>query len=73
MSFTWTFSLAKKPSVRSIIQLSWMKSEAGDTLKAKKEAGFSVLPPRRRLSSHCRFNGGNSTETEVGCTASSSV
>jgi hypothetical protein len=48
--------------------LEW-KSEADNTLKAKKEAGFSLLPPRLRSSSHCHFNDGNSTDIEVGCTA----
>jgi hypothetical protein len=42
-------------------------------LKVKKKAGFSFLPPRQRSSSHCSFNDGNSTETEVGCPASSTV
>jgi hypothetical protein len=50
-----------------------MKSEVGNPLKAKKKAGFSLLPPGQRSSSHCDFNDGNSTETEVGCPASSTV
>jgi hypothetical protein len=41
--------------------------------KRKKNAGFNLLPPRQRSSSHWGFNGGNSTETEVGCSASSTV
>jgi hypothetical protein len=49
------------------------ESEAENTLKVKKVAGFSLLPPRQCSSSHCRFNDDNSTETEVVCTASSSV
>jgi hypothetical protein len=50
-----------------------LHSGAGSTLKVKKAAGFSSFPPRQRSSSHCCFNDGNSTETEVGCTASPSV
>jgi hypothetical protein len=42
------------------------KVKAGNPLKAKKKAGFSLLPPRQRSFSHCSFNDGNSTETEVG-------
>ncbi|GFG40370.1 hypothetical protein Cfor_00567 [Coptotermes formosanus] len=42
------------------------ESEAENTLKVKKVAGFSLLPPRQCSSSHCRFNDDNSTETEVG-------
>jgi hypothetical protein len=73
-SFTWTFSLVKNPSTRSIIQLFWLKCEARNSLKWKKTAGFT-LPPltRQRSSSHHRFNTGGYTETEVGCTASSTV
>jgi hypothetical protein len=59
--------------MHSTIQLSWIKSEVSNPLKAKKKAGFSLLPPRQRSSSHCGFNDGNSTETEVGCPASSTV
>ncbi|GFG28997.1 hypothetical protein Cfor_00651, partial [Coptotermes formosanus] len=47
--------------------------EASNTLKEKKEAGFSLLPARQRLFSRCCFNNGNSAETEVECTASPSV
>jgi hypothetical protein len=68
-----TFSLVKKPSMRSTIQLSWMKKWSRQSLKAKKKAGFSLLSPGQRSSSHCGFNDGNSTETEVGCPASSAV
>jgi hypothetical protein len=49
------------------------KSEASNSLKVKKKAGFSFLPPGQRSSSHCCFNDGNYTETEVGCPASSTV
>jgi hypothetical protein len=35
--------------------------------------GFCLLPPGQRSSSHCGFNDGNFTETEVGCPASSTV
>jgi hypothetical protein len=47
--------------------------EVGNPLKAKKKAGFSFIPPGQRSSSHCSFNDGNSTETEVGGPASSTV
>jgi hypothetical protein len=42
-------------------------------LKTKKTAGFALLPPRQGSPSYRRFNIGDSTDTEVGCTASSTV
>jgi hypothetical protein len=41
--------------------------------KRRKRQDLSLLPPRQCLSSHCGFNDGNCTETEVGCPASSTV
>jgi hypothetical protein len=64
--------VVKKPSMRSTIQLLNEKVVC-NPLKAKKNAGFSLLPLRQRSCSHCGFNDGNSTETEVGCPASSTV
>jgi hypothetical protein len=70
VSFTWTFWWSNNHQSAVLFNYAEWESGAGDSLKAKKKAGFSLLPPGQRSSSHCGFN---STETEVRCPASSSV